>query len=549
MALKCDACGYENRDEALICNLCGKIFRNEKKRAVPPRPTSPAGTAPAANTASGSSRPRPQSIDGLDALGWHERGLALLQQSQVAAALDCYEKSLAIEPRFVKAWSNKATLLTMLGRLEEAHRCAVAALAIDPLYASAWFTKAVLEHNMGRQPQAMRSFQEVLSFPSDLGKEPLQEAMAAVEALKKAGIQPAEREALGWAAEGTLRGGERQFARALPCFDKAIALDPALAIAWHYRSCSLSKLDRNEEALASDDRALELEPANPELWHQKGLTLKNLHRLEEAVACYDRALELEARNPAYWSDRGRVLGMLDRHQESVASLERAIALAPNAAPPWLNKALSEEELGRLPDAIRSYERFLELASPDLLSHIQHAHLRIEALKARLAAPASPAPASAVAATGGGAPASVFMAGGITGEREASAPQNGQELLEEARALERTGRYEAAIDCLDQCLAADPARAEAWYVRGRSLQQLGELEEAIASLDRSIELEPESAEAWYYKGVSEQLSEQTAEAVRSLQKFLSLASAEHHRPLIANARHRLESLGAGSRSVR
>ena len=31
MALKCDECGYDNVDDALMCNMCQKIFRKEKK--------------------------------------------------------------------------------------------------------------------------------------------------------------------------------------------------------------------------------------------------------------------------------------------------------------------------------------------------------------------------------------------------------------------------------------------------------------------------------------------------------------------------------------
>ena len=31
MALKCDECGYDNLDDALMCNMCQKIFRKEKK--------------------------------------------------------------------------------------------------------------------------------------------------------------------------------------------------------------------------------------------------------------------------------------------------------------------------------------------------------------------------------------------------------------------------------------------------------------------------------------------------------------------------------------
>ena len=102
MALKCDECGYDNVDDALMCNMCQKIFRKEKKpsdgasvsqpRSVTAK-TAARGTPPAAETTSApfgtSPAPRPKTIEGLDAMGWHERGLECLQNQQGDAALEC----------------------------------------------------------------------------------------------------------------------------------------------------------------------------------------------------------------------------------------------------------------------------------------------------------------------------------------------------------------------------------------------------------------------------------------------------------------------------
>ena len=535
MALQCDACNYENQDDALMCNLCGKIFRREKK-------TSPPAAAPA-DGAHGTRRVAPETIDGLDAKGWHERGLECLKNKQIDQAIACYDKCLTIAPRFAQAWSNKASLLNMLGRTAEALQCAQRGLTVDPLYMTCWYVKGILENTLKQYPRAMRSFSEVLTFPINLDEYTLQQTQVAMQSLQQGGVQPAEREALGWSAEGALRGRQGQFDRAVACFEKALALEPGLAIAWHYKSCGLLRLSRFEDALVCDDKAIALDPGHPEHWHQKGLTLKHLRRYEEALASYDRALELEKRNPAYWSDRGLVLGTLNRDEEAIASLEQSIALAPQAAAPWLNKALSEETLGRNEEAIQSYQRFLDLATPDLVSHIQHATVRMEAIKAKMGAASSPSQApGGLVSTQAGEGQSVLRMGAISG---AQTGVDIEKLVEQARSFEESGHYEEAIDCLDQALAHEPKTKGAWYARGCCLQHLGELEEAVASLERSIELEPEQAENWYHKGVCEQLSSKEAEAARSLQRFLSLANEKEHHALMEDAQHRVEKLGAGT----
>ncbi len=54
MALKCHSCGYENRDDALMCNLCQTLFRSAGERPssapaargmTPPPSAGPAGSA------------------------------------------------------------------------------------------------------------------------------------------------------------------------------------------------------------------------------------------------------------------------------------------------------------------------------------------------------------------------------------------------------------------------------------------------------------------------------------------------------------------------
>ena len=77
----------------------------------------------------------------------------------------------------------------MSGRNEGALQAIEAALWIDPLYMTCWYTKAIIEYSSKQYPQAMRSFNEVLTFPIDLDQEMLQNAKAAMQAMQKGGVQ------------------------------------------------------------------------------------------------------------------------------------------------------------------------------------------------------------------------------------------------------------------------------------------------------------------------------------------------------------------------
>ena len=63
-----------------------------------------------------------------------------------------------------------------------------------------------------------------------------------------------------------------------------------------------------------------------------------------------------------------------------------------------------------------------------------------------------------------------------------------------RCLSGLGRFEEALQCLDQALALDPDLAMAHYEKGLVLEQTGEFRRAGESYQHALALEPASADA-------------------------------------------------------
>ena len=96
--------------------------------------------------------------------------------------------------------------------------------------------------------------------------------------------------------------------------NRALALKPNNADAFHNRSIILERLRRVEEALASVEAALALRPVFAEALNQRGSLLAATVRLDEAIASYDRAL---AANPNYaeaFNNKGVALAELGESQ-------------------------------------------------------------------------------------------------------------------------------------------------------------------------------------------------------------------------------------------
>ena len=65
-------------------------------------------------------------------------------------------------------------------------------------------------------------------------------------------------------------------AEAIPCYDKALQIDPKNVAGWCNRGISLSALGRDEEALQCFDKALKLDAKHSIVWQKKADSLRNL---------------------------------------------------------------------------------------------------------------------------------------------------------------------------------------------------------------------------------------------------------------------------------
>jgi tetratricopeptide (TPR) repeat protein len=159
-----------------------------------------------------------------------------LEKSQVdihlKKALEYYDQSLELDPKFGPALYNKSVVLTLLGRKEEA--------------------RDVITKMLEGQP--------------------------ASEA--------------GWIARGLILRVSEDHEGALKCYENAIIINEDSHVAWLNKSVVLFILKRLDEALIAADVALELNQMSEIAWCNKGAVLSELGRFKDAIKCYDKAIEI-----------------------------------------------------------------------------------------------------------------------------------------------------------------------------------------------------------------------------------------------------------------
>ena len=111
---------------------------------------------------------------------------------------------------------------------------------------------------------------------------------------------------------------EEQYAQAIDCYRRAIAIDPNLFEAYFYLADSWNMLGRQEEAIKAMETARAIRPGNTSVCYNLGVLYKRIGRKAEARAYLEKALGM-VESDVSLSNRER---MKQAIQEELSGLRR-----------------------------------------------------------------------------------------------------------------------------------------------------------------------------------------------------------------------------------
>lgn len=233
------------------------------------------------------------------------KGAALGNLGRSEAALECFDKVLALSPGTDAAWTNKGVILAKLGRETEAVKCYKKSVEINPRSADAWYNLGKSYYNGAKLEEALASFERALEI------DPLFYS--------------------AWLNKGvTLRKLNRP-KEAVSCYDRALAINPQAALAWYNKGFALRQIGRTSDELQCYDRSLAIDPDNVDVWLNRGAALRKLNRLIEASVCYDHVLDAHPRHAPAWYNKGIVLRIMGQKDEARSAFQKAAVLDPKIA--------------------------------------------------------------------------------------------------------------------------------------------------------------------------------------------------------------------------
>lgn len=204
----------------------------------------------------------PRNADALHLLGVIE-----IQSKNALAAIDLFDRAIALSPGNAAFFSNRGAALKELGRLDEALASLENALALQPHYAEALNNRGLVLQDLERLGEALASFERAIATKSDYAE--------------------------AFYNRGNVLTGLKRLGDAVASYDRALSIRSHYPEALYNRGRALTDLNRFDEALASFNRAIAIAPNYAEALSNRGVVLKELKRLDQALASYDRALAIK----------------------------------------------------------------------------------------------------------------------------------------------------------------------------------------------------------------------------------------------------------------
>jgi tetratricopeptide (TPR) repeat protein len=157
------------------------------------------------------------------------------------------------------------------------------------------------------------------------------------------------------------KGGENNYLKAVPRFEKALAIDPRYSQAALYLGRAYSALFEYDKSEAAYRKALDIDPDYLEARASFGGMLLDTGNFDEAIRQLTRVVERDKKHGLAYAMLAQSYRMKRMFPESMEAARRAIELTPASADPHFFLADSLRLSGKPAEAVPEYRRYLELS--------------------------------------------------------------------------------------------------------------------------------------------------------------------------------------------
>jgi tetratricopeptide (TPR) repeat protein len=196
------------------------------------------------------------------------------------------------------------------------------------------------------------------------GDGPLdRQRIAACSAVIEAWRSPQHAE-VAYAARGVAWGEVGDYEQALRDLDRAIELNPDVALYYLHRGRFHRGQDRDARRVKDYERAAELDPTDTVALINAAAVWFGRNIWTRAIQCLDRAIEIDPANARAHFSRYLAYSRQGNQQRALRDVDRALELAPRETEFLLSRAYLNFKTKRFAQAVADFSSLIELVPND-----------------------------------------------------------------------------------------------------------------------------------------------------------------------------------------
>lgn len=363
-------------------------------------------------------------------------GRSLYETGQIVPAIKQYNEAILLDSENHFAFYLRGHSEYNLGQFEASLADFEVAVRLDRGNALYMNWRGLLHYRLGQLQAAIRDFGRVLEMSPD--------------------------NAYAYQVRGMVNNDLGLVKKAYQDYSKAIEFDPGDKENYLLRGKLLHTMDLKAEATEDLNAAILLDPDHVPSLEERASVYYHRRMYSEALSDITKAVKLAPEN--YWihNDMGNILYEMGRYEESAEAYSKSISLDSSLGTAWSNRGNAKDKLGLQYEARKDFETSLRLNPDDMMTHNNYGTLNRHM---------------------------GFLKDAIACHRKAAelVPEIAASWSDISYTNLMLGKYEAAIQFADSCIARGSEKTDAYPFnnRGSAKMWLGQYKEAICDFDTSL----------------------------------------------------------------
>lgn len=261
---------------------------------------------------------------------FYATGNDLSGKRQYDAAIEQYNKAIALKPEFASAYINRGNVYANKKMYDEAIKDYNTSLLYDANSKIAYFNRGLANKGKNLVAKAIADYTKAISIAPDY--------------------------ALAWCSRGTIYYGKEMYDEAIKDLNQALAIDPRYEYAYQVRGNAYYAKRLYDYALPDYNAAINIQPKNPVNYRHRGSLFNATRQYDAALKDFNQGIAVGPKYQLGYTGRASTYTSTKKYDLAIADLTMALSLDSTGVAVYNSRGLAYLFKGQYELAVSDFKK-------------------------------------------------------------------------------------------------------------------------------------------------------------------------------------------------